>query len=185
MTRSRAPAVLAVLFCLCVVAAGVLLRGRDPAGLVSFPAGSLAPQGGALLGAWVTPPGDFTTAGQQAAVTQLESQLRRRLDINHHFYRWAKPFPSEDERWDLANDRIPMISWGDQDTRRVASGADDDLIRERADAVAALGRPVLLRWFWEMDGNRYRAVAHSPEDYVAAWRHLHDLFAERGAANVR
>jgi beta-mannanase len=36
-----------------------------------------------------------------------------------------------------------------------------------------------------MDGNRYRTMAHSPEDYVAAWRHLHDLFAKRGADNVR
>jgi hypothetical protein len=185
MSRLRAVAVLAILCSLCVAAAVVLLRGREPAGPVSFPAGSLAPQGGALLGAWITPPGDFTMAGQQAAVTQLESQIGRRLDINHHFFSWDKPFPSEEERWDLANHRIPMISWGDQDTRRVASGTDDELIRERADAVAALGRPVLLRWFWEMDGNRYRTVAHSPADYVAAWRHLHELFADRGAYNVR
>jgi beta-mannanase len=78
-----------------------------------------------------------------------------------------------------------MVSRGDQDTRQVATGADDELIRQRADAVAALGRPVLLRWFWEMDGRRYRNVAHSPREFVAAWRHLHDLFAERGADNVR
>jgi hypothetical protein len=185
MTRRRALVVLAVLGCLCLVGASVLLRDRDTARPVGLPPGALAPKSGALLGAWVTPPGDFTSQGQQAAVTELETQLGRRLDINHHFYRWDKPFPTDNERWDLANGRIPMISWGDQDTRRVASGADDDLIRQRADAVAALGRPVLLRWFWEMDGNRYRSVAHSPEEYVAAWRHLHELFAERGAANVR
>jgi hypothetical protein len=185
MTRLRALTALAVLCCLSVAAAAVLLGGRDPARPISFPPDSLAPQGGALLGAWITPPGDFTREGQQAAVTQLERQIGRRLDINHHFYSWDKPFPTEEERWDLANGRIPMISWGDQDTRRVASGTDDDLIRQRADVVAALGHPVLLRWFWEMDGNRYRTVAHSPADYVAAWRHLHDLFAERAADNVR
>jgi hypothetical protein len=185
MTRLRVLTVLAVLCCLCLVAAVVLLRGRDRPGPVSYPPGSLAPKGGALLGAWITPPGDFTMAGQQAAVTELETQLGRRLDINHHFYSWDKAFPGQEERWDLANGRIPMISWGDQDTLRVASGADDELIRQRADAVAALGRPVLLRWFWEMDGNRYRTVAHSPQQYVAAWRHLHDLFAAEGATNVR
>ena len=70
MTRLRAVTVLAVLICLCVAAAVVLLRGREPAGPVSFPAGSLAPRGGALLGSWITPPGDFTMAGQQAAVTR-------------------------------------------------------------------------------------------------------------------
>ena len=188
MTRTRAVVALVVVCCLGVGVAFVLLRGRDPGGAVgpgNYPAESLAPRGGALLGAWVTPPGDFTMAGQQAAVTELEDQIGRRLDINHHFYNWTKPFPTAKERWDLANGRIPMISWGDQDTRRVAAGADDELIRARADAVAALGRPVLLRWFWEMDGKRYRNVAHSPQEYVAAWRHLHDLFAERGADNVR
>jgi hypothetical protein len=186
MTRRRAVTALAILSCLCLVGAGVLLLGgRDKAGPVSFPPGSLAPSGGALLGAWVTPPGDFTRHGRQRAVTQLESEIGRRLDINHHFYNWDKPFPSEDERWDLANGRIPMISWGDRDTQRVASGADDDLVRERAEALKALGHPVLLRWFWEMDGDRYRAVARSAQDYVAAWRHLHSVFAERGADNVR
>jgi hypothetical protein len=185
MTRLRVLTVLAVLCCLCLVAAVVLLRDRGRPGPVSYPPGSLAPQGGALLGAWITPPGDFTMAGQQGAVTELETQIGRRLDINHHFYSWDKAFPGEEERWDLANGRIPMISWGDQDTLRVASGADDELVRQRADAVAALGRPVLLRWFWEMDGNRYRTVAHSPQQYVAAWRHLHDLFAAEGATNVR
>jgi hypothetical protein len=176
---------LAVLCCLCLVGVGVLLHDRDTPRPVGVPPGSLAPESGALLGAWVTPPGDFTRKGQRAAVTELEAQLGRRLDINHHFYRWDKPFPTEEERADLADGRIPMISWGDQDTRRVAVGADDELIRQRADAVAALGRPVLLRWFWEMDGRRYRNVAHSSQEYVVAWRHLHDLFAERGADNVR
>jgi hypothetical protein len=186
MNRRRAVAALAIGCVLCLAGVGlVLLRGHQQAGPRSFPPGSLAPGDGALLGAWVTPPGDFTATGRRAAVTQLEADLGRRLDINHHFYDWAKPFPSDEERWDLANGRIPMISWGDRDTRWVASGAGDDLVRERADAVAALGRPVLLRWFWEMDGSRYRAVAHSPEDYVAAWRHLHQVFAERGADNVR
>jgi hypothetical protein len=185
----RALVALAILCCLGLLAAGVLLRARphrgEPAGPGERPSGSLAPRAGALLGAWVTPPGDFTTAGRRAAVSRLEADLGRRLDIDHHFYDFRKPFPTGDERWDLQHGRISMISWGDADTARVASGAEDRLVRARADAVRALGRPVLLRWFWEMDGRRYRGVARSPASYVAAWRHLHDVFAEQGADNVR
>ena len=189
MSRSRrALLALAILGLVGVVAGGLLLRARTErpaAGPGQRPAASLAPPSGALFGAWVTPPGDFTVAGRRQAVDRLESDLGRRLDIDHHFYSWDKPFPTADERWDLEQGRIPMISWGDADTARVASGAFDQLIRARADAVRALGRPVLLRWFWEMDGSRYRQVVHSPAQYVAAWRHLHTLFAEQGAGNVR
>jgi hypothetical protein len=178
--------VLAISACLVLVAAGLLLRGRpERAAPVERPPGSLAPRTGALLGAWVTPPGDFTAAGRRDAVTRLEADLGRQLDINHHFYPWSKPFPTDDERWDLRQGRIPMISWGGTDTVRVTSGAEDGLIRARADAVRALGRPVLLRWFWEMDGRRHRQVVHSPAQYVAAWRHLRAIFAAEGADNVR
>jgi Glycosyl hydrolase family 26 len=183
---TRAAVVLAVLLCACVAAVGLLLsRPPGRAGPGARPAASLAPPTGALLGAWVTPPGDFTDVGRRDAIARLEADLGRRLDIDHHFYAWDKPFPTADERWDLRQGRIPMISWGDADTVAVASGAEDALIRSRADAVRALGSPVLLRWFWEMDGSRYAQVAHSPEHYVAAWRHLHDVFAERGADNAR
>ena len=46
-------------------------------------------------------------------------------------------------------------------------------------AVAALGRPVLLRYGWGMDGAGPTAT-RSGAAYVAAWRHVHDLFAAQG-----
>jgi beta-mannanase len=35
-----------------------------------------------------------------------------------------------------------------------------------------------------MDGSANLAYSQSPDAYVAAWRHIHDIFAARGATNV-
>ncbi|MGH9036274.1 MAG: hypothetical protein ACRD0O_10960, partial [Acidimicrobiia bacterium] len=51
----------------------------------------------------------------KAATTALEEHLGRKLDINHNFYPWDKEFPTDVERWDLENGRIPMISWNGKD----------------------------------------------------------------------
>ena len=66
----------------------------------------------------------------------------------------------------------------------IAGGSFDGLIRDRAAAMRRLGRPVLLRWFWEMDGPRDRPQTISAASFVAAWRHIHHLFAAAGASNV-
>jgi Glycosyl hydrolase family 26 len=182
MGRQRLLAVIAVLCCVVALSAAVL-RGRQLLAGRDSPA-SLVPRDGALLGAWVKPPEGYSVALRMRAVTRLEQQLGRRLDINHHFYQWDKPFPTEEERWDLEQGRIPMVSWNGTRTDLVAGGAFDGLIRERAVAMRELGRPVLLRWFWEMDVPGDRPAAVSPASFVAAWRHLHRLFDAAGARNV-
>ena len=59
------------------------------------------------------------------------------------------------------------------------------MIKQRARATQALGQPVLLRWFWEMDGNKKSQFAGTPDQYVAAWRHIVTIFRAEGADNVR
>ena len=99
---------------------------------------------------------------------------------------WNEPLPTWRDRWDLEQGRIPMLSWMGTSTKDTAAGKHDDLFGQRADAIRALGKPVFLRWFWEVDGVRAtkRKAAGSPADYIAAWRHLHALFQAHGAANA-
>jgi hypothetical protein len=120
----------------------------------------------------------------EGGVLEVESSLGRALAIDHHFYPWSQPFPTDIERWDLAAHRIPMISWHGADTEAIASGSQDELIRLRAAGVRDLGAPVFLRWGWEMDGGHNRSWARSPQSYIAAWRHLRQVFDERGATNA-
>jgi hypothetical protein len=72
----------------------------------------------------------------------------------------------------------------------VTGGAYDAALRLWANEARRWGHPFLLRFDWEMNGRWFpwgtsSANANTPADYVAAWRHIHDIFAAAGADNVR
>ncbi len=73
----------------------------------------------------------------------------------------------------------------------IASGAYDDYIRRFAMDAKNWGFPFLLRFAHEMNATWYpwstgtgNANGNSPSDYIAAWRHVHDIFTSVGASNV-
>jgi Glycosyl hydrolase family 26 len=142
--------------------------------------------GGVLLGA-STSPAERTADAEKAAVLGLERSLGRPLNIDHNFYPWDAPFPTEIERWDLQNGRIPLISWNGKNVQSsdIAAGNYDAMIKQRARATKDLGKPVLIRWFWEMDGAKKSGFAGTPDQYIAAWRHIVTIFRNEGADNVR
>lgn len=148
------------------------------------PVGPLAPASGTLFGTYVKPETGWNRDDVVAAVNKLESDIGRRLDIDQHYYPWHVPFPSWKEEWDVANGRIPLITWGSIRTTRINSGSQDALIRARADGVKALGEPVFLRFFAEMDGDFLSHRTGSPSRYIAAWRRARWIFASQGATNA-
>lgn len=98
-----------------------------------------------------------------------------------------------------ARGSVPLITWTPSDWRAdadespyqldwIAAGALDGYFSGWAQQLASYGRPVLLRWAHEMNGNWYiwgRRDGNSPAQYIAAWRHLHDLLVAAGATNVQ
>lgn len=146
--------------------------------------GPLEPADGALFGAWVKPLTGWNRPDVEAAIETLEGGLGRRFGIDHHYYPWRIPFPSWQEPWDFANGRIPMISTGIVSTKKVNSGSLDQAIASRADGVRDLGRPVFLRWFYEMDGDYLSHLSRSPSSFIRAWRRARWIFATRGAWNA-
>lgn len=68
----------------------------------------------------------------------------------------------------------------------VAAGGSDAYLRDYADAVVAFGHPVILSFGHEMNGTWYSwGHGHaSPAMFVAAWRHIVQVFRDAGAANV-
>jgi hypothetical protein len=144
--------------------------------------GPAAPSTGAWVGAWVKP--DVPTqAGRVAAVSEFEKAIGRPLDIVH-VYHSTEDFPADADLDFIQQGRTLMISWAGDDTRVIASGRDDALIRQRALEVKALGVPILLRWRWEMNRPNLQASIWSPADYVAAWKHVRAIFTEVGATNA-
>lgn len=156
------------------------------------PLGKLVPARGALLGAFVSSTG---TGWAAADVTARETQLGRTFDIDHRFQNWTTPFPTLADGWDVQNARIPMVTWQPNTTNldTINAGANDDLIRARAHDVAAFGQPMFLRFAHEMNADWYpwdgvnnnTIGSHDgPSKYIAAWRHVHDLFTAAGATNA-
>ena len=150
------------------------------------PQGKLVPLEGALFGIHTTPDSASARAPADMGITAMEADFGRKFDIDNHYYTWDQKFPTWREGWDIAEGRIPLISWMGTSTNDTAAGRYDDVFGARADAVKALGAPVFLRWFWEADGERpsKSKPAGSPEQYIAAWRHLHELFQAHGATNA-
>jgi hypothetical protein len=150
-----------------------------------YPPYSLAPAHGALFGAWVQPARWTGPDPEESAVAAFERTIGRNLAINNLYVPWTAPMPMAMARWDQRRGSIPMISWAAAPTGQIAAGAYDALIRAQALQLKALHGPVLLRWFAEMNLTENRADAVSPASYIAAWRHIHGIFASAGAANVR
>jgi len=143
---------------------------------------------------------------QTSLVTGLESEVRRRPAILMWYQEWAgqPDFPAADASWLFERGIVPMITWEpwkppavfatlvvDQPQyrlARIAGGAFDAYIRHYAEEIRAYGGPVMLRPMHEMDGFWYpwcgTVNGNKPSDYVAAWRHMHDIFQQVGATNV-
>jgi beta-mannanase len=95
---------------------------------------------------------------------------------------------------------VPMVTWEPwRDGRlgprqpefalsRFLAGRFDPLLRQFAEDVRDWGHPVLLRFAPEMNGdwNSWSpgVNGNSPQEFVAVWRHVHDLFEAVGARNV-
>jgi len=68
----------------------------------------------------------------------------------------------------------------------IIAGDDDRYLRSYADAVKAFGHPVILSFGHEMNGRWYQwGEGHTePSVFIAAWRHIVDVFRAQGASNV-
>jgi hypothetical protein len=94
---------------------------------------------------------------------------------------------------------IPVFSWNstasppsvDQPAFSLGvllSGAFDSYIRDFATKAKEWGHPFFLRFDWEMNGFWFPwsegVNGNIGGQYVAAWRHVHDIFESVGAHNV-
>jgi len=178
--------------------AGALLAvlvGRSPAGAV--PAQRWPLPSASVFG--------LTAAGPDQGLAAAQSSARgvgRHLDVLNFYtaWQWRSPLPV-DRLTAISNaGTTPEITWEPWDPRRgvdqgqyalsaIAGGNFDDYVSGWARSAAAFGRPLLLRFGHEMNGTWYpwstSRNGGTGAGYVAAYRHVHDLFVAAGARNVR
>jgi hypothetical protein len=138
--------------------------------------------GRTMLGSYL----DLTGLSTAEAIALRRRQLGRDLRIDHVFYAWTDTLPSS-LAW-LPDGAHPMISWRGTNHASVLRGDYDALIARNARQLKRLGRPVLLRWGWEMNGDWYAwsgaKNGNNPAGYVKVWKRLRSIFADQGADNV-
>jgi len=123
-----------------------------------------------------------------------------RPTVQSYFLKWNQEFDQGafDESYRLG--ALPMVSWepwagGDKAAEqpeyalaKIASGAHDAYIKRFAQAAKRAGKPLVLRFGHEMNEPWYvwseQRNGNRQGDYVAAWKHVHDLFQRQGATNV-
>jgi hypothetical protein len=160
-----------------------------------------------LLGAYAT---DVTSSFDRIA--SLETAIGATLPLVQVYVAWGdKPqeqFPTlvAQTIWDAGS--VPVITWEPwltdfENTRHaglplraardrhglaaVARGDYDFYVDAWAADAARFGRPVYLRFGHEMnDPYRYPwgPQNNTKEEYIAAWRHVHERFLRAGARNV-
>jgi hypothetical protein len=83
-----------------------------------------------------------------------------------------------------ARGAIPLVTMGlgSATLADVVAGKEDAAIKAWAQKAKSWGHPFLFAPWWEVNGTWY-AWGRSP-DFIAAWRHFHDLVAAAGATNV-
>lgn len=94
--------------------------------------------------------------------------------------------------------RLPMVTLEPYDATAptadpyplaaIAAGQFDTVLRQHAQDLAAVGAPVAVRFAHEMNGAWYPwgqgVNGNTPATFLAAWRHVHDLFTAAGASRV-
>jgi mannan endo-1,4-beta-mannosidase len=118
----------------------------------------------------------------------VEAEGAPALDIIGQYLAWGTSFDRQAVTTAWSYGAMYYLAWEPYDTsaQAIASGQSDRYITKFADAVRALNLPVAISFGHEMNGNWYPwgTDQTSASAFVAAWRHIHNLFIQAGASNV-
>lgn len=129
--------------------------------------------------------GDPTAVSNVAAYTKLIGKQPNMLTIFENF---DDNFAAAQVRTAYQQGALPLVRWEPLNASLgdIAAGKYDAYITRFGTAVRTLNLPIAMTFAHEMNGNwyswGYRKV--TPAVYVAAWRHVHDLFQSVDARNV-
>ncbi|MBM6402078.1 glycoside hydrolase family 26 protein [Phycicoccus sonneratiae] len=140
--------------------------------------------GGVVLGVTTAQP-------STEMLSAAEDFVGRPYDMVYRFHEIDDAFPTDEERGIVASGRLLHLSVDTrvEDSRdglswaAVAAGRHDAELSAQGRAIADLHSPVLVTYEHEMDQASKSALG-TPEEFVAAWRHVHDVYTRAGATNV-
>lgn len=155
-----------------------------------------------------------TFHGTSVSSLDLFERIGKGVAISGVYLNWSKGFNNGLLSANRYAGRVTLITWeffpGATKTARdyegrvleaIIDGHYDDYLDTWSKGMTEFGKPVLLRFGHEMNGDWYPwsgvfngggtldgygdpTLADGPERYVAAYRYIHDRFTQNGADNV-
>lgn len=156
-------------------------------------------------GAFVFNEGWLDTAAKQQTITNFAVSAQKDVSIINAFFSWSTSgvtpnvaFPTTTVNYIRGHGSIPLVTWEPWNSSlgvnqsftlsNIITGFYDLYITDWATSAKNWGHPFFLRFAHEMNGNWYPWCANTngntADQYVQAWRHVHDLFLSVGATNV-
>jgi beta-mannanase len=122
-------------------------------------------------------------------LNSFQSMAGKKLAVLHWYIHWQEDFPQKEVELAAKNGSVPMLTWEPWVThpagtlQAIAAGEYDEYVKDFLTAAADWGKPLLLRFAHEMNGNWY-PWAGFPEKYKRAWLYIHNVKGKTGAGNV-
>jgi mannan endo-1,4-beta-mannosidase len=124
-------------------------------------------------------------AERSISFQRVTAQLPQIVEFYNPF---RHPFARGEAEQAIRAGQIPLIQLNPKGVteRQIADGGYDRHLRDYAQDVRKFGCAIILSFGHEMNGWWYPWgwPRTTPADFIAAWRHIHDVFASQGAGNV-
>jgi mannan endo-1,4-beta-mannosidase len=121
-------------------------------------------------------------------VGQFQHMTGARIRVVEFYNPFPGPFQAAEAFQATKIGALPLIQLNPRKATMsdVAAGKYDRVIKSYATQVKAFGCHIILSFGHEMNGWWYPwgLPRAQPSDFIAAWRHIHDIFAEEGVGNV-
>jgi len=162
-----------------------------------------APQRQVTFGAWTE--GFFDASTQTLhpeKLIEFENLIGKKASIAHYYIGWeALDDPRLIAQFKIINDNNwqPMLNvnpyyFDDCPPtnlpiyKAIASGHCDAFLHQAGKNLNKVDRPFYLLFAWEMNNKDLEwsipYSGSSPEDFILAWRHIHDIFEKENAKNI-
>jgi beta-mannanase len=129
--------------------------------------------------------------GSYGAVATFAQEAGFTPRITSYYSPFTMPFAVPFAEQAAAKGTQVLVQWEPYSTTNaaVASGADDSYIQGFAQAVSSAGNQIIISYGQEMNGNWYNWGTYgpgnsNPADYVAAYRHVWEIFQQKNVHNV-
>ncbi len=128
------------------------------------------------------------TLSTYRAVSKFAAETGRVPNIVLYYSGWYEKFNVQFAERAYAHGAVPFVQIDPTDISlaAIAAGKYDTYLQRYAAQVRIWGHPVLIGFAHEMNGDWYSwGYTHvTPATWVAAWRHVVDVFRSHGADNV-